>query len=62
MNYNLVFTVSSPNLWAAFKLGLPEGVMFFSELPTESSYDPVAFKWRERVAKDGIKYSDIDNM
>ena len=60
-NYSLAFTISAPNLWATFKLGLLEGVMYFSELPSQSSYDPLPFKWRGRVAEGEIMYGDLNN-
>ena len=56
--YHLVLTLSTPSLWAAFNLGLVEGVMYFSDIPKQSSRDRIPFKWRGRIAEDGIMYGD----
>jgi hypothetical protein len=57
-NYTLTFTDSDSSLWAAFNFGLVEGVMYFSDRPAQASRDPVPFKWRGRVAENGIMYGD----
>jgi hypothetical protein len=34
--------------------------MYFSELPSQWSSDPVPFKWRGRVAEGEIMYGDLN--
>lgn len=57
-NYSLVFTISGSSLWASFDFGIVEGVMYFLDSPTQSSCQPVPFKWRGRETEGSIVHGD----